>query len=249
MFPEALLSRACRSFAAGLIVLFACADAEAQAQAAPTVEQVLARYVQALGGREAILKVTSRTMSGAFQLNGKDNGTVEVVYKTPNRYRSMVNINGYGVVDSGHDATGGWESSPQQPLRPQAGSDLARTRRELDLHKAVKMGQMFRSITFKSRGKAGERDAWLLVAVPAEGHPETMYFDTETGLLLRVDLQLDTEDGAVAVERHYEDYRDVGGVKVAHTIHFVNPGTSYTLRFSTVTHNTSIEEGRLARPR
>ncbi len=242
------LIRGFRFAAAGSFALVIGMTAAGEQGGAPTAAQVLARYVQALGGREAILKVSTREMSGTFQLNGQDNGTVEVVYKAPNRYRSLVRINGYGVVDSGHDAAGGWERSPEQPLRAQSGADLARTRRELDLHKAAKLAQLFRSITFKGKGKAGERDAWLLVAVPAEGYPETMYFDFETGLLVRVDLQIDTDSGPVAVERHYDDYRDVGGVKVAHRIHFLNPGTSYTLHFTSVAHNVPVDDARLARP-
>ncbi len=229
------------------IGLFAAGTGVPQ-DAPPAAAEVLARYVTALGGRENILKISSRSMTGVFQIDNADRGTVEVVYQRPNLYRSQVNVEGYGVIDSGHDASGGWEKSPDQPLHAQSGADLARSRRELDLHKAVKLPQLYRSITVKGKGKTGEREAWLLVAVPAEGYPETMYFDVETGLLLRVDLQLDTEGGPAAVERHYEDYRPVDGVKVAHVVRFINPGISYTLRFSTVRHNVAIEAAKLARP-
>lgn len=220
----------------------------AQVAGLPSVEQVLSKYVQALGGRERILKVSTRVMAGKFETDGVENGTVEVFYKTPNLFHSIVSVNGYGVLDSGHDAKGGWEKGPDQPIRAQSGSDLARSRRELDLHKAVKVAQLYRSVTVKGKGKSGGRDVWLLVAVPAEGYPETMYFDVESGLLLKVDLQLDTENGPVAVERHYKDYRDVGGVKVAHTIRFLNPGMSYTLKFTAVQNNVPIAAAKLARP-
>lgn len=233
----------------GLIVIAAFSfPAAAQVVGLPTAEQVLSKYVEALGGRENILKLTSRVMAGKFEVDGAEGGTVEVFYKTPNLFHSIVNINTYGVLDSGHDARGGWEKPPDGPLRPQTGSDLARSRRELDLHKAVKVAQLYRSVTAKGRGQSGGRPAWLLLAVPAVGHAETMYFDQETGLLLQVDLKLDTDGEAVAVARFYEDYRDVGGVKVAHTIRFINPGMSYTLRFNTVQHNVVIPQTKLARP-
>lgn len=116
------------------------------------------------------------------------------------------------------------------------------------MHKALKLQQLYRSLTVKGKGKTGDRDAWLVVAVPAEGYPETMYFDAESGLLLRVDLQVDTEAGPTAVERYYEDYRTVDGVKIAHVIRFINPGISYTLRFSIVRHNIPIAPEKLARP-
>ena len=231
-----------------LLLLLLLYTTGAQRAPLPSTQQVLEKYVLALGGREKILKITSRVMSGTFETDGVTNGTVTVVYKTPNLYHSVVNVNGYGVLDSGHDGKGGWEKSPDQPIHAQTGPDLARSRRELDLHKAVKLAQLYRSITIKGKGREGGRSAWLLVAVPVEGHPETMYFEAQSGLLLRVDLQLDTESGPVAVERRYEDYRDVGGVKVAHTIRFTNPGLSYTLRFHSVQHNAPIPAEKLARP-
>lgn len=220
----------------------------AQVQPIPTAQQILERYVQALGGRARILKISTRTMSGTFHVNGTEQGTVEVVYKTPARYRSIATITGYGVIDQGHDAAGGWEKSPDQPLSSQSGVELARTRRELDLHKAAKLAQLYRSLTVTGRGKDGDRDAWLVVATPAEGSPETMYFDTETGLLVRVDLQVTTEGGPASISRHYDDYLDVGGVKVAHTIRFMNPGNSYTLKFINVQHNVEVPESKLVRP-
>lgn len=231
------------------IVVLGAAPAMAQAQpAAPTVESILAKYVRALGGRDAILKLTSRTMVGSFQMDGADRGTVDIVYKAPNLHRSVISVPGYGVLDSGLDSAGGWEKGPDQPLHALSGVDLSRSRREADLHKAAKIAQLYKSVSLKGKGKAGERDAWLVTAVPAEGHPETMYFDAETGLLVRVDLQVEAEGKLTAVERHYEDYRPVGGVMVAHLVRFVNPGINYALRFSEVKHNVPIDPSKLARP-
>ena len=231
------------------VSLLAGATANAQGRpSAPTVESILAKYVKALGGREAILKITSRTMSGSFQVDSADRGTVEIVYKAPNLHHSVISVPGYGVLDSGLDAAGGWEKGPDQPLHALSGVDLSRSRREADLHKAAKIAQLYRSVSVKGKGKAGERDAWLVTAVPPEGHPETMYFDAETGLLVRVDLQVESEGKLVAVERHYEHYRPVDGVKVAHLVRFVNPGISYALRFSEVKHNVPIDPAKLTRP-
>jgi len=237
-----------RVFAVLILTAFLSPVASFAQEATPTAEQILNRYVQALGGRENILKVTSRVMTGIFQIDGQDHGTVEVFYKTPNLYHSIVKINEYGTIDSGHDADGGWEKSPELPLRAQTGADLARSRRELDLHKAVKLAQLYRSMTVKGKGQTADHDAWLLVAVPEEGYPETMYFDTKSGLLLRVDLQLDTEGGPTAVERHYDDYRLVEGVRVAHVVRFANPGINYTLKFTSVQNNAAISPEQLARP-
>lgn len=97
-----------------------------QAQSVPpSIEQVLSRYVQAIGGRENILKITNRSMSGTFQMDGADRGTVEVLYQLPNLYHSIVSVEGYGVIDTGHDAAGGWEKSPGQPPQAQSGAELA----------------------------------------------------------------------------------------------------------------------------
>ena len=64
------------------------------------------------------------------------------------------------------------------------------------------------------------RDAYLVVGVPQGDSPESLYFDTQTGLLLRKQTVLPTPIGDSPFQMDFDDYRDTGsGVKFPFLIH------------------------------
>jgi hypothetical protein len=72
--------------------------------ALPSVDQVLDRYVQAIGGKAVIEKQTSRVSKGSFELAAFGaSGTAEVYEKAPNKTVAIVNIAGFGVIQEGFD--------------------------------------------------------------------------------------------------------------------------------------------------
>ena len=42
-------------------------------------------------------------------------------------------------------------------------------------------------MVLKGKKRTGKRMAYVIEATPAEGDPEEWYFDTQTGLLVRID--------------------------------------------------------------
>jgi hypothetical protein len=62
---------------------------------AQAVDDVVEKHLTAVGGREALGKLTSRTMSGSITLStpgGDVTGTIEVYAKAPNKSRSVINV-------------------------------------------------------------------------------------------------------------------------------------------------------------
>lgn len=92
-------------------------------------------------------------------------------------------------------------------------------------------------------------EAYVLSGVNREGRNETLYFDTETGLLLRVDFE--AEDGGgepFKVECHFGDYREVGGLKFPHRLIFNRGEESVTLTFEKYLPNDPIPDSTFAPP-
>src|SRR5579864_3765589 len=69
-----------------------------QNSATPSVDELLDRYVQAAGGKDAIEKVTSREMKGT--LENSDDGTTSPadVLTKPNKYLSVVELGDSGQM-------------------------------------------------------------------------------------------------------------------------------------------------------
>src|SRR5262245_49185313 len=67
------------------------------AEALPAAETVLDKFVTAIGGKEAIMKQTSRTMKGSFAIEAMNmEGTIEINSKAPNKNSVVVALPGVG---------------------------------------------------------------------------------------------------------------------------------------------------------
>jgi outer membrane lipoprotein-sorting protein len=98
--------------------------------------------------------------------------------------------------------------------------------------------------------KVGSRDAWALRGTLDGDNPETLYFDAQTGLLLRKSIYNNTPLGKYTINTDYEDYRDVGGVKIPFLIRTlsVSPADTMVVHVEKVENNTAIDAAKLAKP-
>ena len=222
----------------------------AKADAMPSIDQILDKYVQALGGKAAIEKVTSTVLTGTFELPAMGmSGPLEIYAKAPNRNATIINIAGFGVVQFGFNGTIAWSQDPQTGLREMAGAELADTKRDAEFYKEIKLKQLYPKMTLTGKEKVGEHDVYVIEATPADGKPEKMYFDTQTGLLLRVDNDRESPQGSAHVETYFEDYKDTGGgVKGPFTIKIVRPDISFTLKTTEVKQNVPIDDAKFNKP-
>src|SRR5205085_9021171 len=107
-------------------------------------------------------------------------------------------------------------------------------------------------ITLKGEEKIqfrdGPRQTYVLEAKAAAGNSRKMYFDTETGLLIRQDTQDTSEEGKVPVREFFLDYKNVDGVMVPFTIRHTEGGATMILRFSEVKQNVPIDDSKFDPP-
>ena len=215
----------------------------------PSAEQILNRYIEAEGGRAAFEKITSRVMIGTISVPSMSlTGTVEFRAKAPNRSLGIVTINGASFRE-GFDGTVGWTDDPQNGLRDETGPELAESRREADFYHTLNLHKLYTKFTLAGKDKIGDRDAYVIEAtVPEGGPPEKMYFDTESGLLLRDSSQRHGPDGVSEFQQDYEDYRQVNGVQLPHTIRQTNEGTLVIITVSGYHHNAQLDDTEFAKP-
>ena len=223
------------------------------ATAAPVVPQkvdpILESYERAIGGRQAWEKFTSQVLMGTIAVPSMNlTGTIMVHEKAPNKFLSAVIING-AVFRQGFDGIQGWTDDPKNGLRDQTGAELTESKRGADFLHAFKMGRAYAKIVVTGAEKIGERDTWVIEATaPEGGDPTKMYFDTRTGLLLRVVSQNHDADGVSQLQEDFDDYRVVDGVRIPFVWRQTNGDTTYTLMFSEVQHNVELVDSEFAKP-
>src|SRR6476646_10841400 len=73
-----------------------------------TVDSVVTKHIQAIGGEAALKKVNSRVM--AFKLDSQAIGNSEgkIFAKAPNKQRSEIDIANAGALNEGFDGTVAW---------------------------------------------------------------------------------------------------------------------------------------------
>jgi zinc protease len=221
----------------------------ADSGAMPSTDQILDKYVQALGGKAAMEKITSSASKGTFEIAAFGaTGSAEIWEKAPNKTALKLDIPGFGLVLEGFNGTVAWAQDPQSGLREKSGAELAATKIDADFYKPLRLKQLYPKITMKGKEKVGEKDAFVLVASPAEGASETWYFDVESGLLTRMDLERESPQGKMAVQVFQEDYKAVDGIKVPHTVRQITSAFTIVIKLDEVKHNVTIDDAKFNKP-
>jgi predicted aspartyl protease len=210
----------------------------------PTLEQVLDRYVQALGGKVAIERINSRASKGTFTSTQlKTKGSVELYAKAPNKQLMVIAAQGYGDYRRGFDGTIVWEKYSGDG---NAGNLSGFSKRDAEFYLPIKFRETYPRVALKGHEKLREHEVFVLEA-PAAGNPRLWYFDAETGLLLRTETR--NAQGKVLGLTDYDDYRGVDGVKEPFSIRLLDDdGTDFNIQLSEVRHNVQLSDESFDKP-
>lgn len=217
--------------------------------ALPSVDQILDKYVQALGGKAALEKQTSRFSKGTFEIPAMGaNGTFQSFEKAPNLSATVVEIPGFGAINSVFDGKNGWSKDPMQGVREQTGAELVMVKINSEFHSATKMKDLYKKLEVKGKDKVGAAEVYVVEATPSEGGPVKMSFDAATGLLVRQEMETESPLGKLPTEILIEDYRVVDGVKLPFVLKTNTPAFSSLIKLEEVKHNVAIDDAKFSKP-
>jgi len=212
----------------------------------PTADQLIDQYVQALGGRGAIEKISSRVEKGSANVGGHD-VPVDIFAKAPGK-RAVILHAPEGDNVTAFDGEQGWLGAANRPTREMARGDLPGARMDADLQLPVHLKQLSEDLHPGRPEKIGDHDTYQLVAASKTVPPVQLYFDQKTGLLVRMVRYSDTALGLNAMRIDYADYRDVDGVKVPFRWTVARPAGQFTIQLSDVKQNVPVEDSRFVKP-
>jgi hypothetical protein len=215
----------------------------------PSADQILNQYVEALGGRAAAEKISTRVMQGTLLINNIGAaGKYEVLTKAPNHFRSTATFENFGITAEGFDGNTAWAVSPLVGVLGLVGQEKETLRRQADLLRNYNLKNLYAALNVRGKGNLEGKVVYILEAVPTGGTPETLFFDVGSGLLVRQDVQRPAFEGNVTMETYYEDYREIDGIKVPFQWRQFTPVYNLTIQFQQVQHNVPVEEGEFRKP-
>ena len=228
----------------------AAATATQASKKMPSVKQIIDKYVKAIGGSAAVKKINSRVSKGTMEFTAMGaKGTVELYQQAPNKTAAVINLPGLGVLQSGFNGTTGWAQDPFQGLREQSGTELLDAKRNAEFYRDIELARIYPKMVLMGTEKVGARDAYVIEATPADGGaPSKFYFDTESGLLVRLDMTSETPQGKIPTQSYFEDYRVVDGVKVAFIGRTSLGTTSLITTLTEVRHNVPVDAAKFEKP-
>ncbi len=241
----------------------ATVKAEAEPKAAPaSVDEILARYVTAMGGEQAMRKVTTRVITATQELPTGPGGTIPVPaklersLKAPNLVLDVYTAEKFTISD-GFDGNAAWTKGQNGNVTSPApgGVDAERAQRAAAFYEPLTLKQQYGSLRVDGVKRINDHVAYVVVGSPAADTPERLYFDAQTGLLLRKWTYVETALGRVPYQLDFDDYRDTGsGVKIPFTVQIspagprVELGPRSTLRITSVTDNVPLDDAKFVKP-
>jgi hypothetical protein len=225
------------------------------ARVTATADQILDKYLQAIGGAQALAKLTSFTAKGTYEGFDSDFAKVPVdIYaKGPNQ-RAIVAHMVSGDSATVYDGREAWHAAPRDlspvPMIPLVGPDLTGARVDAQLTFPAGIKQFLTGWRADFPAVTIDDKPVFVIQGTTDRVPVKLYFDKMSGLLVRQTRYAVTAVGTVPLHVTYSDYRDVPGigVKIPFTFQMTWVDGQYTVNLESVQPNVTIDAARFAKP-
>ncbi|HJP90581.1 MAG TPA: c-type cytochrome [Pyrinomonadaceae bacterium] len=212
----------------------------------PSVEQVIDRYVDALGGRSAFEKLNTRLIKSTLSFADGTTASQEVYMKAPDK-AVFVTTTGAEITSQGFTGAIGWLKN-NRVRRQLSGPTLNQLRFNSEFNPEIRLKELFAEMRVTGKEKVGDREVYVVEAKPIYSDPRKLYFDTETGLLIRTLIEETCPLGSTLDQMEFSDYRNVNGVKLPFLIRRTSLWENSVMRIIEVKHNVSISDVKFDMP-
>src|SRR5262245_18510320 len=227
-------------------------DTVAPAPNAPSADEILDKYIRALGGGQRVARLTSFVAKGTSVGYGPE-GTprpVEIYAKAPNQRTTIIHTQN-GDNTTAFNGSTGWIAAPLRPVPVLAlsGSGLEGIKIDAELAFPARVKQLLGKWRVGFPVTIDDREAQVIQGAAPGGSLATLYFDSESGLLVRLLRYSDSVVGRTPTQIDYSDYRDVAGVKMPFrfTVSWLDGKENFEI--TEILPNVPIDAARFAQPK
>ncbi|XVJ57839.1 MAG: hypothetical protein HEQ23_04950 [Tepidisphaera sp.] len=219
----------------------------------PSGKDVLAKYVEATGGRAAYEKIKTRVSEGSFEMKPMGvMGTMKLVQQAPAMMSLTLDIESIGAIVQGNNGTHAWMSNPIQGTRLLDGDELEESNRQAQLAAELNPDIVYKSVECVGVEKVGEIECYKVELVTKGDSKRSAFYGKQDGLLHRLDMTVKSPAGEAKASNLLEDYRDIDGVKVPFKVTMaVSAGVKIeqVMTFSKISHNAEVPADSFTPPK
>jgi len=220
-----------------------------------TAEQVIDKYIQAVGGAQKLAGLTSFITTGTQEgyVDVKGGGQFQIVAKAPDKRTLQVRFKDApdrGDQTRAFDGKVGWVTTPRALLGEYevTGTELDGLKLDAELAFPGQIKQVLTNLRIGYQDTIDGKAVQVVQGTGPRGLLATLYFDTKTGLLVRMLRYGRSPIGRVPSQTDYSDYRDVNGIKFPFKYKFSWLDGRDNYQITDVKTNVPIDESRFGKP-
>jgi hypothetical protein len=215
----------------------------------PTTKELLEKYQSASGGKDVWSSFQTRFMKGFYQTEDASGfAGIEILSKAPNKVFTKITFANGVVIREVCDGKSAWVEDFRGGMHELAGAALESRIRHASFNDRADGLLMAISGHVLGIEKVGVRSAYTLEFSPEKRITSKMYFDVDTGLMIREDDVIHRDDGDYNVQTYLDDYRPVDGAYFPFRIKHVEKGNVFTVKVTQIKHNVPVEENVFLKP-
>jgi photosynthetic reaction center cytochrome c subunit len=221
-----------------------------QASGEPSADQILDKYIQALGGAQRVAAVTSFAGKGTYQGYAElEKSPIEITAKAPGQRATIIHTSN-GDWTTTYDGRTGWVAEPGRPvpLLELTGQFLEAVKVDADLAFPARIKQSFTQWRVGYPTMINDHEVEVLQGSSGGNFPVKLYFDKESGLLVRQVRYTNSPVGLNPTQIDYMDYRDVSGVKMPFRWTTTWTDGKASTELGEIKMNTPIADAQFAKP-
>jgi hypothetical protein len=230
-------------------------DVLTPASGGPTVDQVLDKYLQAIGGAEKLASITSFVAKGKSEgyRGFGGGGSVEIFAQAPDKratYVRFLEASGRGDSIRTYNGQAGWIATPRAvvPKYALGGSERDGARLDAQLSFPAQIKQVLSDLRVGPPTTINDKDVQVVQGNGPNGTLATLYFEQDSGLLVRMVRHGPSPIGRMPTQVDYSDYRDSGGIRFPFRWTFIWLSGRDSFEFGDVQWNVPIDAARFGEP-
>ncbi len=215
----------------------------------PKPEAILDKYVEVTGGRAAYEKIQSEIATGTLEITGMGlSGTLTTYRAAPDKSYTLIDFGSVGKAEEGSNGQVAWSINGMEGPRIKEGDERTTTLRNNVLHGETRWRDFYKKAELTGTEDVDGKPCYKVVVTPKDGSPETRFYEKGSNLLVKVVMPFTTPQGNITAEISLSDYRDEGGILIAHTITQKVPTAEILVKIQSVKHNPDIPASRFDLP-
>jgi photosynthetic reaction center cytochrome c subunit len=212
----------------------------------PPADQILDKYLAAVGGADALMKVKSRVQKGNLEAGGIQ-FPIEVYSQGPDKRISISHPQG-GESVTAFNGEVGWLTI-RNGIHMMTGSEREAARIDAELYFPARVRQLYKEFHVRPGEEIDGHQTYMVMAKDANLPALRLYFDQQSGLLVRQMRFAETPLGRNPTQIDYADYKEIDGVKIPYRWTLTRPNGSFTIKVDQVQQNVPIDEKLFVPPK